>query len=512
MENGSRTQNSVRNVSIALIGQCVGILLQFISRRIFIDMMSVELLGVNSVFANILSVLSLAEMGIGSAITFSLYKPLAKKQYNKINSIMYFYKWIYRVIACAVLGFGVLLVPVLPVIIKDNIPHLIIYYFLYLASTVISYLCAYKRTLIIADQKGYISSLYRYTYIALLNICQVVVLIKTHNYVLYLIVQIVLSFGENILISRKADKLYPYLKEKAEKLSSYEKKEYYKNIKALLMHRIGSVVVMNTDSILLSAIVNINAASIYANYKLVFSGLNTIMSQLFSSLTASVGNLMQEREKEHSYKLYRSIEVLICWIYGVISICLIVLFNDFIKLWVGNDFVEKMDYVILLILIFFINGIREPTNMFKSANGLFWNDRYKAVIEAVVNIILSILMGILWGTRGIFAATVISALSIPFWVEPYVLYKNYWRRNVAEYFSLVGRQVITVGIVGFIIFFLASLINVASWGMLIVKGVVCFSLANILFMFVLRKTPEFVQIISIFEGILLKIRKLKKER
>lgn len=498
----TRTQNSVRNIVVALVGQTLGILLQFISRRVFVDAMSADLLGVNSVFANILSMLSLAELGIGSAITFSLYKPLAKNDTKRISAIMNFYRWIYRIIAITVTICGALLVPFLGVAIKEEIDYIVLYYFLYLASTVISYLCAYKRTLIIADQKGYISSIYRYSYIAILNLVQIAILRFLHSYALYLAAQILLSFGENLLISRKADRLYPYLNDTSTQLAKSEKVEYFKNIRAMMMHRIGSVIVTNTDSILLSALVNINAVSIYANYKLVFSGLNTIMSQLFSSVTASVGNLLQEKSLDHTYCLYRTIETMICWLYGVASICLMVLFNDFIRLWVGERFVENQDYVFILVAIFFIYGIREPTNMFKNALGLFWNDRYKAVAEAVVNMILSVIMGMAWGARGIFVATVISALAIPCWIEPYILYKYQWKRKVNEYFSLIGRLIAILFIIGTVLIYGLSFIKANSWIMLAIKALICFTLANLLFACSICRTNEFRQMVSIGRGLL----------
>lgn len=498
--NETRTGNSIRNITVALIGQSVGIILQFISRRVFVDSMPMDLLGVNSVFANILSMLSLAELGIGSAITFSLYKPLAENDTHKITAIMNFYKWMYRIIAIVVTICGICFVPFLRIIIKDNIENLTIYYFLYLSSTVISYLCAYKRTLIVADQKGYISSIYRYSYIAILNVIQIVVLLVFHSYVLYLVSQIVLSLGENLLISRKADQIYPYLNDTSANLTDKEKKGYFKNIRAMLMHRIGSVIVTNTDSVLLSALVNINAVSIYANYKLVFSGLNTIMSQLFSSVTASVGNLLQEKDANHAYDMYKTTEVMVCWLYGVVSICLMVLFNDFIGLWVGGKFIERQDYVLILIGVFFIYGIREPTNMFKNALGLFWNDRYKAVAEAVVNIILSVAMGKLWGARGIFGATIISAIMISCWVEPYVLYKHHWKRKVSEYFMLIGKQIGVLFFIGLILTYGLSFIKVSSWMRLILKAVICFITANMLYVFSICRTNEFKQIVKIGRG------------
>ena len=172
-----------------------------------------------------------------------------------------------------------------------------------------------------------------------------------------------------------------------------------------MMHRIGSVVVTNTTSMLLSAIVNIQAAAIYANYKLVYSGINTILTQLYTSLTASVGNLLIEADKEYSYKIYRTIIMVSYWIYGSVSICIYILLNELIQVWIGSIYVESTLYVFLLTASFLIIGVREPTNIFKNAYGLFWNDRYKAVAEAVLNLLLSFILGYKLGVIGVLVST-----------------------------------------------------------------------------------------------------------
>ena len=487
-----RTQNSMRNIVVAIIGQLFGIILQFISRKIFIVTMGTELLGVNSIFANILSILSLAEMGVGSAIAFSLYKPLADGNEEKINSIMLFYRNVYRIIALIVSLCGIIVVPFFPLILKVNIQHIYLYYFLYLSSTVISYLCAYKRTLIIADQKSYIASIYRYSYIIILNIVQIFILIYTHDYALFLIAQIILSFIENILISKCADYIYPYLKIAGNSLERQEKRKIFKSIKALLLHKIGSVVVTNTDTILLSAIVNIQAVAIYANYKLIFSGLNTILSQLYSALTASVGNLMVQNDKEYSFKIYKVTIMFSYWIYGIIGICLYILLNDLIKLWLVHSFTESKIYELIIILNFFIIGVREPTNMFKNSIGLFWDDRYKAIIESILNIFLSILLGFYFGANGIFAATLISCILVPFWFEPWVLYKKYWNIKLKEYFFYIRKYFFIILIIGLLQEFITSYFIVTSWTTLILKSFFVFITSNIMMIILICKSQEYI--------------------
>lgn len=502
-----RTKNSIRNIIVALAGQLIGILLSFVSRKVFIRVMSSTLLGVNSVFSNLLSVLSLAELGIGTAITFSLYRPLSENNELEIQAIMTFYKKMYRIIAVVVSLMGIAIMPFFPFIIKESVPNIYVYYVLYLSSTIISYLCAYKRTLIIADQKNYISSICRNIYLVLLNVLQIIVLIYTHSYVVFLVVQIILSFVENLAISKIADKIYPYIRKEGYELEKKEKEVIYKNIKALMMHRIGSVVVTNTTSMLLSAIVNIQAAAIYANYKLVYSGINTILTQLYTSLTASVGNLLIEADKEYSYKIYRTIIMVSYWIYGSVSICIYILLNELIQVWIGSIYVESTLYVFLLTASFLIIGVREPTNIFKNAYGLFWNDRYKAVAEAVLNLLLSFILGYKLGVIGVLLAPVISCLSVPFWIEPFVLYKYFFEKSLYKYFLIVLKYILMVLVVGALLNFVFSYFNAETWIGLFSKALVVFLAINFIFWCLLHRSLEY----KILENKLkVMIKKIKK--
>lgn len=303
--------------------------------------------------------------------------------------------------------------------------------------------------------------------------------------------------------------MYPYLKEKAAPLERMERKGFFKNIRALLMHRIGSIAVGNTDNILLSAIESVNAVAVYSNYKLVFSGVNTIMNQVFSSVTASVGNLVAEKDKQYAYSIYKALLLGILCVFGLISICMVSLFNDFIQFWVGEQFVESIDYVIILVVHFFISGVREPTNLFKNALGLFWNDRYKAFIEAIINVILSIALGIAWGARGIFFATILSGLLLPVWIEPFVLYKNYFKKPLTDYFRFILKNIIIVLLIGIVVYFLLQHFYVTSCLQLILKALVCLILTGILMLIIFARTPECRYFLNIARNLISKYRQSK---
>lgn len=325
-----RINNSIKNIITSVLGQFITIGLNFTTRSIFILMLGNEFLGINGLFTNIISILALAEMGIGSAIIYSLYKPIAEKDYIKIKGLMSFYNSAYKVISLIILIVGVAIIPLIPKIAKSDINNfrLIIIYLLFLCNSVASYLYAYKKSIIVADQKDYILSIYRNIFKVILNILQVIILIITKNYEMFLIIQIVVTITENILVAKKVDKMYTFLLNKDNvKLGKKEKNSIIKNVKALLYHKIGGVIVNSTDNILISKFVGITSVGLYSNYYLIIGALNLLIGQSFSALTASVGNLNAVESKEKSYNTYKLILFINFWIAGFSSICLWILLS-----------------------------------------------------------------------------------------------------------------------------------------------------------------------------------------
>ena len=301
-----RTKRSIVNLITAFIGQIFGIIISFIVRMIFVNCLSSEYLGINGLFTNILTMLSLVELGVGSAMTYSLYKPIAEENIEKIKSLMHIYKIAYRIIGIIVLAIGIGFTPFYRCLINEipNIPNLDLIYILFVVNTGVSYFYSYKRSLIICDQKKYITTLYKYGFYFLYNLAQIIVLLTTKNYILYLICQVISTIVENIAISKKADKMYPYLKEKnIEKLKKSEYKKIKKNVFAMMFHKIGGMIVNSTDNIILSKFVGITTVGIYSNYYMIINGLELIINQIFDAVIASVGNLgASENEKKITFR------------------------------------------------------------------------------------------------------------------------------------------------------------------------------------------------------------------
>ena len=493
-----RTQNTLRNISFALFGQIFGIGISFISRIFFIRFLSVEYLGVNGLFTNILFVLSLAELGFSSAMTFSLYKPLAENNVQYISSLMNFYAKMYRIIGLCIMAIGVCLIPFIDVFIKDTPQISDSLYMIFALYSVISYFYSYKQSLIIADQKKHITTIYRYIFFFFLNIVQIITLYITHSFVLYLSIQILFTFLENFIVAAKANRMYPYLKEKdVIPLDVESKHEISKNVKALFLHKIGGVASNGMTSIFISSLVGIVEVGLYSNYLLIITALNVVFNQIFDSATASVGNLDTTSDDNHRYQIFRNILFASVWIFGFSTIALIVLFNPFIDLWLGENLLFPISIVILIAIRYFIDGSRRTVLMFRNAMGLFWHDRYKSLIQALVGAGLAILFSIWYGLAGILFGSLLGTIIVTTYIEPYVLYKYGFHREVSLYFGQMMKYLVVIFIGGVASVLLNSLVLGSSWGTLLLRGVICISVPNILFILFFHKTKEFVYFITV---------------
>ena len=289
-----RTDKSIKNIIYALVGQFFGIGISLISRSIFVKILSSEYLGLSTLFTNILTILSLTEMGFGTAMAFELYRPIARNDKEKIKSLMKLYKKIYIIIGTSIIILGIITIPIYPHLINErpNINNLDLIYMLFVLNTAFSYFAAYKRLLIISDQNRYIATTYRYGFYIVMNVMQIIELVLFKNYILYLIIQVLFTLLENIGISIKANKMYPYLKDKEVKeVAKRDKKHLMQNVKALFFHRFGGVVLNSTDNIVISKVLGLNWVGLYSNYYLITNALNTVLNQVFSSVVASIGNL-----------------------------------------------------------------------------------------------------------------------------------------------------------------------------------------------------------------------------
>ena len=490
----SRTQNALTNLTWAVLFQAAGILAAFLARKVFVTVLSQTYLGLDGTFANLLTMLSLAELGVGSAITYSLYKPLAQGDEGQILALMGLYQTAYRRIGLTVFGLGALLTPWLPVLIPHlpPIPHISLIYLLFVGNAALSYGFVYKQSLILADQKQYIVTAFRYSMKLLMLLLQGVGLLLTRNYLVYLIIQLAMTLCSNLLLARKADRLYPLLRRRGERpaLEERYRREIGRNIKALFLHKVGAVAVLGTDNLLISYFVGVVEVGIYSNYLLITKGLHVVYGALFSSITAGVGNLGATAEGRQGERVFGRVHFAARWLYGWSAVSLLVLLNPFLTLWLGAEYCFPQEVVGLIALQFYLTGMRTPVSVFREAYGLYWYDRYKPLAEAAVNLAASIGLAIPFGVAGILMGTVLSTLTTCFWIEPLVLYRHGLHAPVGHYVGMYAAGVLDAAAAGVLTWALCALVPGAGWAALVGKGLLCVCVPNGLFLWRHRKGEE----------------------
>ena len=493
MKQKSRTEYSVMNTTVAFLAQTLAIFMGFFTRVVFTRTLSEGYVGINGLFTDILNILSLSELGVGTAITYALYAPIARRDIKKQQILMRMFRNFYRITAGFVLLAGLCLIPFLDILMKDrpDVNHLIIIYLLYLLNSVVSYLLIYKKTLVDAHQMNYITVMYHNGFLVLQDILQIMVLFLTRNFILFLVIAVVCTIIGNICMSRKADRLFPYLKEPCkEQLPQEERHDILRNVKAMLMHKIGNVVVNNTDNLLISSFVGIISAGIYSNYYLIIGSVRQVLEQAMLGVAASVGNLGVTEENEKIGRIFDSLFFIGYWLFGFAGVCLLELLNPFVKLAFGKKYLFPKEIVLILCINFFINGMRRAVLIFKESMGLFWNDRYKAIAEAVLNLVISILLVTYFGVAGVFAGTFCSTVLTSVWVEPYVIYKYRLKKPVTGFFVKYAGYLGVMAAVWGITEYFCRFISGQAFMILVCRLGICLIVPNILLWFAYRRTAE----------------------
>lgn len=500
----SRIENTSKNFAFSLIATIVTAITSFISRTVFIKIIGVSYLGANSLFANILSMLSLTELGLSSAIAFSLYAPLAKKDTDTIKSLMSFYKKAYRVIALVILVLGLTLIPFLDYLIKDpgDIEHIPFIYLVFLYNTVVSYLFTYKTTLIVADQRSYMLTNMT-TIINVVSVAiQVCALLLFKNYFVYLILGAVINTVQWYWINKRIFKTYPYLKEKDVKpLIQSEKKTIATNVKAMVFHKFGELCINQTDNIIISSFINIAAVGIYNNYYMIISIINKFAQSVFGAATASFGNLIATESKEKRYEVFKRYNFLGFWVFGWTGICLYELLTPFVRLWLGNDFIIDGFTLGLVMLNYYLVGMRVTVGNVKMASGLYAQDQWVPVVQAVINLAVSIVAALRMGLAGVFLGTVVSGLAIPCWYRPIIVYKHTFERSAKEYF-ITYLKYFAVVILGLTIVKFTDIVLVDSlilnkYLAFLAKMFVCAIIPNAVICLIFRRSEEFKYFFSL---------------
>lgn len=507
----SRTQKTITNTVVSFAAQFIIILLGFISRRVLIYGVGVEYLGINGLMTNILTIFSLAESGIGVAIGYALYKPLAENDIEKIKSLMRFFRTTYRALALMTAVIGLAFYPFLPFFLKGNTaPDANIIYFMFLGSSVVSYLWVYKTTLNSSDQNKYLYTIANtVTQIAVL-ILKVVVLYFTENYILYLSIEIGSTIVKNIVFSLIVDRRYPYLKDRnVRKLDTETKKHLFTNIKALFLGKVGYILSQCSDNLVISSIVSVTAVGLYSNYTTLISSVSGFVTTFSSGVTASMGNLIASESKEKTYEVYKRIDFINFWMYTFSSVCLLCLTEPFIKIWLGDAYVLSKGILVVAVVTFYLKGINSGIDVAKNAAGLYHPDRYVPMMEAGLNLVISIVLARQIGLLGVLIGTLVSFCVFSFWTKPFFVYRDVFCVPFVTYVLWEGKKIAIAFILGLTIYAGIHYLTLGNIYLdFICKTIISLVASNLLLVLFFHKTDEFRFIQSFASKVMMRCKKM----
>lgn len=499
-----RTKNSIQNISVGLIGQITSIFINFVVRTIFIQILGSTYLGVSGLFGNILTILSLTELGFAQAMTFALYKPIADNDYIKIDALMHLYKrvyqWLFVVIAC--LGFG--LTPFLDLFVKDIhvIPNLRLIYMMYVVSTASTYLFTYKTTLLYAAQKSRISNGIGIVFNVVLSIIQIIILYTTHDYYIYLGAQIVSGILQNATISKKTDKLFPFLKKKEHaELPKEEIVKIKNNVKALAIYKIGSISLNSTDNIIIAKFVGILTVGYYSNYLLLCSSVTSFLSTIFGNLTGSIGNFNAKENVARKLFLFRVINTASWWLYSVWGICLYNCMTPFIHWWIGDEYVLPNNISAIMVINLYISGMLYASFNYRQTMGLFIQGKMRPVVSAILNIVLSVIFAMRWGLAGVLWGTAITRIVTNLWYDPYIVFKRGLKCSPWIYFRDFTKKTLLFGIIWWICTYIPFLIPHTTLFGISILAIVSFVFCNFLLWLTNMQTSEYKYLYNIVTNV-----------
>lgn len=491
----SRTKNAKRNIIFGMVNKIVTLFLPFLTRTAILYLLGATYLGVGTLFSSILSFLSLAELGLGSALVYAMYKPIADDDTETLSALLFYYKKFYRKIGIIILLIGILLVPLVPYLMKGEAPkglNIFVLYYLFLINSVISYffqgyrqslLSAYQRTDIINNIASVIS--------IFVQCGQILLLYLFRNFYIYALVPICGTLITNAINAAITKRKYPKIKCSGN-VSQEIKGEIRTKIFGLFGTKLNSIVVHSADVMIISAFIGLTATAKYGNYYYIMNAVSGFLAVIYGSLTAGIGNKIVTDSLDENYKLFKKLSFVNAWLVGWCSICFLCLYEPFMYLWAGSDMLLGQEFVILMVLYFFIYEIQKTVLTFKDAAGLWHKDRYRPYVAMTINLVSNILLVQVIGIYGIIISTILSfTVSMP-WAN-YVLLKNLFHKSAISNIKMMVKNFFTTVVIAIPTWLLCQQIANTIGG-LILKGMICFTLPNILFILFYLKNENFKEI------------------
>lgn len=501
-----RVKYATRNILFGYISNIVTGVLGIALQKIFIIRLGTTLLGVNSTYTSVLSVLSLAELGIGTAINFSLYAPVAKGDKETIKSYMQFYKKAYRIIAIIVAVAGLAVVPFLSRLIKDpvgidNNQDLINFYLIFLFNTVSSYFVAYKYSLPNAEQKNYIqSNILTITKIVTVLV-QMIILLSTSNFYFYLLSAAAIELLQKIFANAYLNRKYPYLKEKnVRKLSQEETREIKRKTGALVCHKVGDAARLQTDSIIITGFINVTMSGFVDNYNKIINLVANFVNIIFNSVISSFGNLIATESKDKQYSMFRIYRFFASWIYGFSAVGFYMLITPLVSYIYGEKFALPGAVIGAILIDFYFKGERAVLSNYKTAAGVFEQDKFLPLIQGAVNLVLSVVLVQKIGLVGIYIGTIISGLIANIF-RPIIIYRVCFSKSVGEYFIDAFKYMVVASIALLICMVCRNFIlHEITLIRMIAMGIIVTIIFNGIFLISFGRTSEFQYLYDIFRN------------
>ena len=488
----ARTKNTVRNILTGSVSRIINIILPFFNRTVILYVMGTKYLGLSSLFTSILSFLSLSELGLGAAMVYSMYRPIARNDDETICALLNLYKRLYRIIGFVVLGLGMALMPFLRQLINDEIPpeiNLHLLYFIYLFNSVLSYwLFAYKNALLQAHQRNDVNNVISAVIIPASYAVMLGALWLTKNYYAYVIWQPVFTIITNLIRSRHVDRHFPHLKPRGE-ISSELRRSITKKVAALIGTKLNTVVLNAADNLVMSAFLGLTVIAVYGNYYMIMSSIIGFLGIIYSAMTAGLGNSLQTETVEKNYRDFEKLSFMNSWLVGWCSVCLVCLYQPFMRIWVGEELMFPFYMVLELGLYFYIYQLRKIPVVYKDAAGIWWEDRFRPYVCMVTNVVLNILLVQIIGISGIILSTVFSlCISIPW--ENYTIFKYVFHRSSRAYYGKLAAYCGSMILGGLVCFWLCSLFG-DGIPALMARAVICVIVPNVIFAALNCRRAEF---------------------
>lgn len=477
------------------------IILPFIMRTAMVYSLGVEYLGLNSLFTSVLQVLNMAELGVGSAMVFSMYRPIAEDDDGRICSLMKLYRLYYRIIGAVVLAAGLILLPFIPNLIEGDVPSDINIYWLYLlnlAATVLTYwLFAYRNSILQAHQRNDVVSKVTILTDTLKYGLQLAAIFLLSNYYYYVIAMLVSQIAANIMTAVASKRLYPQFSPRG-KLPKDQVREINNRIRDLFTSKVGGTIVISADTIVVSAFLGLTVLAVYQNYYFILTAIIGIVAILFKACMAGIGNSLIVETKEKNYGDFKKFTFITVWVAGFCTSCLLCLYQPFMRIWVGEELLLEHTAVICFCIYFFIYEINQLLNTYKDAGGIWHEDRFRPLVTGLANLAMNLIMVQFWGIYGVLLSTVLSMLLVGMpWILHNLFSTLFERSRMQDYlrhlllYTAVSAAACTVTGA------LCHLVALGDWATLIIRGVMCCVIPNAVFFLAYRKLPEFAQTVAL---------------